>query len=164
VLARTEPWKSIWIAGKTESSVFGKPSSELTEEQKAIVLWSRMYDSVYENPKCPPDFIINDDDTLDGWLITQNRKRESEVKGAYGEQHLGKVGKDGAEVYIPVQSAKDAQRGEEMNDARARIIKRQRMAAVKSKGSIKEQYMPDSQITMKAQARKQFSDHVKGNK
>lgn len=48
-LSRTDPWTSFWSVGKSENGVFGKPSSLLTEEQRSIISWSRIYDSIQES-------------------------------------------------------------------------------------------------------------------
>lgn len=150
-IARTEPWRGIWSVSKAEGSLLGIPAVMATEEQKALVVWSRIYDSVYESMDCPGEFIIKDDDLLDGWLTVQHRKRESDRKKKEGDEHASKV-KNAQEVFIPVQSIEDARRVEALNDQRAKMLKAQRSKALESRGTMREQDMPDSQLKLRSQA------------
>lgn len=161
-LSRTEPWRSIWVCGKTESSVFGKPSSDFTEEQKAIVLWSRTYDSISEHPESPPDEVVGDDDLLDGWLIIEHNKREQEQKKKYGDSFFKK--KDAGEWFIPASTPEDVARIEAMNDAQARMVKKQRFAMIERDGRVMEQHMPDSKNRVRQMAAQMQREHIKGNK
>ena len=86
-LARSEPWKSIWSSSKNEGVLFGKRAIELSEEQKHLIMWSTMYDSIGESPDSPSDKIIADDDMLDGWLILQRREREHNKKEQFQREH-----------------------------------------------------------------------------
>jgi hypothetical protein len=72
-VARTEPWRSTWGAHKSAGSVFGVPACDHTDEQRLLVNWSALYDGVFQHPNCPPDEVVADDDTLDGWMIVQRR-------------------------------------------------------------------------------------------
>jgi len=161
-LVRTDPWKGIWVAGKVEGAVFGQPASLLTDEQKSLILWSRMYDSVYESVECPPEAIIKDDDVLDGWLIDQNRKRDSEQAKRYGESHLGNI--KGNEVFIPVETLEDARKVEALNTIESRRIKQQRFLALQQKGRLAEQDLPDAKNRMRQQAREQLQGHIQKGK
>ena len=150
-IARTEPWRGLWSVSKAEGSLLGIPAVMVTEDQKALVVWSRIYDSVYESMDCPGEPIIRDNDLLDGWLTVQHRKREAERKKREGDEHASKV-KNAQEVFIPVQSAEDARRVEALNDQRAKLLKAQRSKALEKRGTIREQDMPDSQLKLRAQA------------
>ena len=77
-IARTDPWRSIWNASKSEGTLFGIPCTNLGRDQKALINWSRFYDSINESPDSPNDRVIKDDDMLDGWVIVQSRKREKD--------------------------------------------------------------------------------------
>jgi hypothetical protein len=148
-LSRNEPWRSIWHAGKSEGKVFGVPAVLLTEDQKQLLTWSRLYDNVRESPDVPDDIVIEDDHLLDGWLIVQSREAAEKKKGQ------GKVSDKmsrAGEVFVPVETAEDAQRVYQMNDAQARMIQRQRLQLVAQKGEVAEQYMPDSQLAIRRQA------------
>jgi len=163
LLARTEPWRSIWSAGKAEGQLFGIPAISLTEEQRSIITWSSLYDNIRESPDCPTDTVVNDDDLLDGWLVVQHRKNEQEKK-QQGTQKVGQSEKmaRAAEIFLPVETPEDAQRVNDMNDAQARMVKRQRAHMIQQHGVVPDQNMPDSQLKMRAQAMQEMRQRVKG--
>jgi len=70
-VARSAIWKGYWNASK--NNIFDKCTTELTDEQRALLNISRMYDNIYEHPECPDDKVMEDDDALDGWMILQKR-------------------------------------------------------------------------------------------
>ena len=76
--ARSNIWRSYWGANK--NNVFAVQVVDWTDDQRTLVNISRMYDNIYENPDCPSDTVINDDDMLDGWMIMQRRKSEKDKK------------------------------------------------------------------------------------
>lgn len=161
-LATQEPWRSIWSTGKNESGVFGKPATELTPEQKSILSWSRIYDNIYENPDCPPDIVMEDDDMLDGWMIIQARKRkDSKMKGL--AESISKV--KGDEVYLLADTVDDANRIHNLNDAdgKMKIKNRQKEIdmAEKEGRSLKAQHTTEAQLQMRNQARESFKQSVK---
>ncbi len=154
-IAREEPWRSTWSAGKSEGSVFGKSSSLLSSEQKMLVIWSKMYDSIYESPECPPDEVIDDDDCLDGWMILQGKKREEERKSSHGYKPGDKLNK-ADEVFLMVENEDDVQRVQAMNTPDAIFRKQQRMTALqRAGGTIQEQHMPDSKLKIREVAMQQ---------
>jgi hypothetical protein len=150
-LSHSEPWRTIWSVGKTESNIFGIPSTELTESQRNLMLWSRIYDSVYESIDCPPEEVIEDNDMLDGWLIVQHRKRQKERK----EQHGKKRGSGAQEEFVIVENPEDVARVEAMNSPQAKLVKAQRLGVLNKHGKLSEQYMPDSKMKIREQAHNQ---------
>ncbi|MAR68118.1 MAG: hypothetical protein CL833_12800 [Crocinitomicaceae bacterium] len=79
-IARTDPWRSMWVASTKREGIFDKVPSEYTTPQLYLCSYSTMYDNVYQSPDAPDDKIIEDDICLDGWFIAQKRKREKEKK------------------------------------------------------------------------------------
>ena len=158
-LSRNPKWRMIWSSGRQEGRVFGVPSTSLTDEQQTLIAWSKLYDNVNEHMEPPPQEVIDDDDMLDGWIILEQKKREKEQRER--AQGSGK-GKPGAqEMYIVAETPEDAKRIEQMNDASAAFMKRQRMAVLKKGGVVGEQHMPDSKQTISLQAAQQFRDRVR---
>lgn len=156
-LAQYDKWRMIWSSGRHEGRVFGIPSIWFTDEQQTLIAWSKLYDNIQEHPEPPAKEIIEDNDLLDGWIIVEQRKREKEQR-----EKAGGGNKQGnQEVYIPVETAEDAQRVEAMNEKSVAFIKRQRMAALKKDGVVKEQHMPDSKQEISVQAAQQFRDRMK---
>jgi len=162
-LSRSDSWRHIWSASKKEGSIFGKPATELSLEQKSLCMWSSLYDSVHESPEAPADTIVNDDDLLDGWLIHQRRKSEQEKKKQKSEGILGKNA-DANEVFVMAHNREDALEVEELNDDVAAMIKREKRAAKERhsvenpEGFMKDANLPDVKREIRNQAREQFKN------
>jgi len=156
-LSQYGKWRMIWASGRQEGRVFGVPSTWLTDEQQSLIAWSKLYDNVGEHPEPPTKEVIEDDDLLDGWIITEQKKREKEQR-----ERAGGKDKPGAqEMFIPAETKEDAKRIHAMNEPGTAFVKRQRMAALKKKGVVSEQHMPDSKQQISMQAASQFRDRMK---
>ncbi len=163
LLARTEPWRSIWNTRKSEGSVFGLPSVSLNEEQRALSVWSSIYDSVYEHSECPIDDVIEDDDVLDGWMILQRRKRkqQGDKKGIENFTENERI-RGSSELFIPVDTMEDAKKLNEYMDPHSLAIKKQRLRFVAKHGEVKEYKMPDTQIEIQGELLKRVGQHARG--
>lgn len=146
-LSHNEPWRSVWCCRKSGDSLFGTPAAEYTQEQRSLVAYSSLYDSVFDHSDCPADEVIDDDDCLDGWLIKQRRN-----KGGGGPQV--NVKGDAQEVYLPVDSAEDAKRVMQLNSPEARATIRRRAEEVRKKGSVGLADMPDVKEKFRREAAK----------
>lgn len=162
-LARTEPWRSIWALRNNEKSLFGIPVIEYTEEQRGVVGWSQMFDSIYEHPERPSDDIITDDDALDGWMIEQRRLHQKKMNAADGESLIknDKI-KNSEEVYLIADTAKDAAKIDDMNDAHSMAIKKQRFRKLKERGELNEAEMPDTKQKIRMQQASMFTATATG--
>ena len=78
-LARTNPWINRWSAFKSNGIIFPE-GYNITEPQQLLLMWSSFYDSVNESPDKPEQFVIDNDDMLDGWLVLQRDKENKENK------------------------------------------------------------------------------------
>ena len=82
ILARSYIWKSIYNQSKSSRfPLFKKHKNknvDLTVNQRNLLTWSNIYDNVNESLECPDEFVINDDDMLDGWFIDQKRNKDKE--------------------------------------------------------------------------------------
>lgn len=154
-MSRTEPWRSTWSCRKCEREVFGVPAVDLTEEQKTLVIWSTMYDNIYEHPNCPQQEIVDDDDLIDGWLILQRRERTKNQTKVQVEDLISndKI-KNSGEVFVIGQSKQDRERIESLNDEHAKILKKQRMNLIHKQGEVNEADMPDTKLDIQMQANK----------
>ena len=152
-IARTDPWRSIWNASKSENSVFGLPAVHLSKEQKTLTNWSRFYDSIYESMDVPSDKVVQDDDMLDGWVIHQSRKREADKFKQAMEEKASKHGGAG-EVGIVVGSREEADKIYDHNHpmARRKIRSRQNTLVKRGNKTIREQDLPDSKREIAMQA------------
>lgn len=153
-VARTEPWRTVWVSRHGEPSVFGRPAAELTDEQKQLLAWSRVYDNVREDPECPPEDLMADDDAFDGWLLLRRNKSRD---GKPGE--LSKASK-AATVFIVnapkgevsgVTTPEEIARVAAMNSEEAASLKARRAAFLQQKGAAQEAEFPDSREKILAQ-------------
>ena len=99
-LARSEPWRTMWSTGKANGQLFDKPGIELTVEQRTLMAWSGLYDSVQESPEAPPDELIEDNDALDGWLLVQKRNRERDKAKEQADSQFGDKTMNADEVIV----------------------------------------------------------------
>lgn len=144
-LSHTEPWRAIWTCKKSEAGVFGIPASLYSEEQRNLVCWSGLYDGIYQHPQCPTDEIIDDDDMLDGWMIVQRRARETALNKSSSEDLISneKI-KGSSEIFLVAETEEDAAKINDLNDDRAKYVKKQRMSKLQKEGQVNELDMPDT--------------------
>lgn len=151
-IARHEYWKALWNSNK--NNVFNKAAYQLTDEQKTLINISIMYDRIYENPECPPDFVIEDDDMLDGWMFEQKQKSENLKKEKSGDDLLSKH-KNAKELFV-ISKQEDAENIFALNSPNsAKIIKQRSRVIAKSEDGVDEYKLPDIQqeLLMKINAR-----------
>lgn len=161
-LARSEPWRSTWVVKKaTGDKVFNCSSYELTDEQKSLVYWTCLYDNVYENPDCPVEDIIEDDDAFDGWLIDKDKERKKRVTEKRVEDMIPENMKNATEIFIPVNTVEDARKIEDLNDENAKSIKRRRERAIASKGEVHEANLPDVNSDLRMEIVKKAHSAIK---
>lgn len=120
-IARSSTWRQMWNASKKRNDVFGKPASKLDQFQLGLISYSIMYDNVYESPDCPKDKVIEDDDCLDGWFISEKRKREKEKKQAEIDKMLeGSKVAGSDEIYLVANDHQEAKEIYGLNDDHTR--------------------------------------------
>lgn len=135
-IARMPHWRSIWNSSKQRGDIFGKSAIELDSQQLALNSYSIMYDNVYESPEAPNDKIIDDDDCLDGWFITQKRKREKEKKQSEIDNMLSnsKIA-NSQEIFLVANDQTQANEVYDLNDPLARQTIRERQQQIHSMAS-----------------------------
>jgi hypothetical protein len=108
-IARSNKWRQMWNASKKRNDVFGKPAIDLDQFQLSLISFSSMYDNVYESPDQPNEKVIEDDDCLDGWFISEKRKREKEKKQAEVDKMLeGSKVAGSDEIYLVANDSQEA--------------------------------------------------------
>lgn len=90
-IARSPSWRFRWQAAKKGADLFGKPISEWSEMQSAIVYWSQFYDVVYESTDRPSDVVIADDTACDRWY-SEYVKRLSAKTGSSSKNDRNLLG------------------------------------------------------------------------
>jgi hypothetical protein len=162
-LALNEPWRSHWggkgVAGR---GLLDVASVDMTDDQRALVLWSTIFDSIRESPNCPPESVFSDDDMLDGWMIIQRRKREAEMEKQSHETKGNQKIMNSDEVFYMAETVEDARKIEKLNDGVGMMLKRQRMGFLKEKGEVAEIMMPDTWLRLQTEAAQKASARIKG--
>ena len=95
--------------------------------------------------------VIENDDMLDGWFISQRKEREK----AKNERSADKLfkGKEGhQELFLMAGSKEHAQNIYNMNDDQSRNTIKNREKQIKEKGEVKHQNLQDVQMDMRMQA------------
>jgi hypothetical protein len=82
-VARSGEWRIIWSSSRENlSDLFDRPISDLGVNQKLLTYWSKVYDTIYEDPDKPEEDIINDDEACDEWLLNRSLSREEDKDNA----------------------------------------------------------------------------------
>ena len=136
-LSKDSEWRSIWSTTKNPSLIF----TAIGEEQRGLISWTQLYDSVRGMPDCPDDTVLENDNLMDGWLIYQNRH-----KGDDKPQNARGINSPHNEVFIVAENPEDIKRIGNLNDNAAQNTKRRRLSLVQKHGSIEEQDFPDSRL------------------
>lgn len=154
-VARTDPWRSIWMSKDVCSYLFCPATSDLTVDQQRLIFFSTMYDRVYENPERPGDDIIKDDDALDGWQLDQYRERNKEVSK---REMMNKIGNEkianGQEVFLVVESDDQLRAVNEFNEPGARAVKRMREDQVNKNGEVRQENFIDERLLINEELRR----------
>lgn len=160
-LARNDPWKSVWILHETNACKLfsNKEGTELTPDQKNILIWSKMYDNVQESMDCPTDDVIDDDDMLDGWFIVQRKQREKDRTNKELEQSTNnpKIAQSD-EIFVFTDNQETANKINQSNTFHSQHVKTQRSAVIAAKGEARDLDFQDQQIKVRAQQNEMFKN------
>lgn len=158
IIARSDQWRNYWSCNK--DYLFDKATIDWTDEQKTLVVLTKMYDSAYEHPDCPPDSVFEDDDMFDGWMINQRRENEKTKNKNRTEKMLeGKNLSKAGEVFIVANSQEEAKNIYDLNDNTSRHIIRERNATILSSSNlITEDSLPDVQRNLLVRSNEQFKN------
>lgn len=141
-IARSDVWRNYWSANK--NNVFNKSSVEMTDEQKTLVVLTRMYDGAHEHPECPPDNVFDDDDMFDGWLIYQRKEMEKSRNKNRNEKLLdGKKIGNAQEVFLMANTQEEAQAIYDLNDDTHRRIIEERDRYIAKNNTVPDSELPD---------------------
>lgn len=167
-LAREEPWKSLWsIRENIGIKLFNNTDGqELTQNQKHLITWSQVYDNIQESIDCPTEEVIKDDDVLDGWFITQSKKREKErLEKDFESKTQNEKIKNSSEIYVMADKndPNSINKINQLNDARAKAIKQQRFDIIKqADGAVRQHDFLDEKRKMQMDITNMMRNNVKG--
>lgn len=159
-LARNEPWSSYWrIRENLNIKLFyNDEDSEITENQKNLIMWSQLYDNIQESMDAPSNEVVEDDDVLDGWFVVQAKKRQKEKLEKEFNAKTGDKIKNADEVYVMSSSVEENELIENMNDLNSRRIKRERASTLASKGTARQHEFKDELLDKRAEINSQYRD------
>jgi hypothetical protein len=161
-IARTDPWLGYWNLRKHSPLFLNPDNRELTIDQKQVIIWSNMYNSIQEGYEQPEKMVLEDDILLDGWLITQNRKSEEERNKREAEKMLEKKNLGNAqEVFFVAKDEREKQHINNLNSQRSKHIKQERMHTVKSMGKATDLDFKDKQIELRSQQNQMFKNQFR---
>lgn len=156
-IARSDNWRSYWSANK--QNLFDKPAVSWTDEQKTLVVLTKMYDNAQEHPECPPDDVFEDDDAFDGWIILQKRENEESKNKSRAEKLLkGKKLDNANEVFLVAKSNKEASSVYGLNNSAGKNTIKERNNAIANKKMVKEADLPDVQRNILTENNKKFME------
>jgi len=158
-LARGEPWRGYW--GVSKENVFGKAIVDLNDEQRNLILYSKMYDGAFEHPECPSDEIINDDDMFDGWMIYQRKQREANKSKKDVSSLIGEKQRNAEEIYLMAPTEATAERIDNMNTREAQLKRRLRDNKIKRAGLVSEANLPDKRQQIRMQANREWASQTR---
>lgn len=169
-LAREEPWKSLWsIRENVGIKLFNiNDNQELTPNQKHLITWSQVYDNIQESMDCPTEDVIKDDDLLDGWFITQSKKREKErLEKDFENKTQNEKIKNASEVYViaDTNDPNSINKINELNDVHSKAIKKQRLEVITQKGGVARQHdFLDEKRKMQMDVTNMMRNNIKGGR
>ena len=154
--SKSPSWRMIWNSAKESREIFPCPACDLTDMQKSLISWTRMYDSVYESMETPSDDVIEDDYAIDGWFTAQRRKRDDDRKGSESNKLP-----DAAEVFVPVSNNKEAARVYDMNTQKGKGIIKSTSKEIEEKGSVKASELSHVKQDLAMKANRQMMERHK---
>jgi hypothetical protein len=143
-IARSDAWRSYWSASG-EQSIFNGPIVSWTDEQKTLVVISKMYDGARESMDSPEEHIYEDDDMFDGWIITQRRESEKQKNKNRIEKGIGDKHQKAGEVFVVANSKQDIEDIYNINDEQSKAIIKERQNFLQNSklDKITEAQLPD---------------------
>lgn len=162
-ICRNDPWRSMWNTAKKTGKLFDEAAIYLSKDKINLCSYSSMYDNVYESPDSPNEKVIEDDDCLDGWFISQRRKYDKSKKEREAEDLIKnpKI-KNSKEIFLMAKDQKDAEQIVGLNDGLSKSILKQRLDTVKEKGKVNDLDFSDVQLDLQMQQHQTFVQKMKG--
>jgi hypothetical protein len=127
-----QTWRMIWGVSKDPQAIFGTPLSHLNDNQLSLLYWSKLYDSISESMDAPSSSVMKDHIAIDGWLIKQAKKRETE------DRKNALPSSDAGEVFVPITSKKEIKEVNNLNSPEGKQILKSRAKDLADKGTLDE--------------------------
>lgn len=157
-LSRDFPWVNKWQALKANGVVFPN-GYEITDSQQLLLMWSKFYDSISESAEEVEDFVIQDNDMLDGWLTIQRENKNSKKKDKDGPVSQNSKILNAQEVYIVANNLDELKAIENMNSSSSKSVRKQRFKKIMKDGTVNHMDLPDIKNEYIIQANSALKDH-----
>lgn len=148
-IVRTDLWKSFWNVSKEK--IFPGTVKDWTDEQRSLINFSKVLDSIREHMEAPSEDIISDDDALDGWILYQNHKSETERKKKQISDKFGLDKKQAGEVFLLTNNSTERQEIYALNDTQTNRDIKEMIDITKTKGKVNWTDLPHVQREIKQQ-------------
>ena len=156
-IARKEPFRNMWVLSKT--NIYTNDPCEWTADQKSLLIYSKMYDNVYDHPEKPDDKVIEDDDMLDGWLAKIRKENQQERKQKEANKLYDRGdGRGDLFVMTNQENAKDIAN---LNDIHGQIRMKQRSKAIKERGRLEPHQLPDVKLELQQEGMRMMAERFK---
>jgi hypothetical protein len=158
-IARTDPWRS--YCGIVDNP-FSKNFVDLDDDKRALMTYTKMYDNIHENPDCPPQNVIDDDDMLDGWMIVQGREKKEKKKEKNTDNivhNLSPKYQNANEIFIPVKTQEQRDKVMGMNNLSGKMVQKQRQELLNKQPQVGAGKLPDEVLARSNQEIQQLKQH-----
>lgn len=160
--AKLDTWRSIWNCNKIHGGLlFNRSPTDYSRDQINLCSFSIMYDNIYEHPESPNEKIIDDNDAIDGWLIKQRRKSESDKKKNEKVVKNSKIA-NSQEQFIMAANEEEARIIYDMNDEQSKRIIKQRFNLIDQMGTVKDKDFTDRKQEIEIAQMDSFRNKLKG--
>ena len=156
-ISRTEPFRNLWSLCK--SDIYKTDPIEWSADQKTLLIYSKMYDNVYEHPERPDDIVIKDDDMLDGWFSQLRKQNEAHRKKEEANNMYDKHGKGDLFIMSPDRQAADEIL--DLNDLHSRMKIKSREGDLKSGEKLDHHQLTDVKMELQTEGMRQMADRFK---
>lgn len=156
-ISKAGEWKSIWNTSRGKP--FKGPPTCFTEDQKSLILYTKMYENAYKHPECPDDGVLQDDILFDGWQIFMRKKAENEksqqkIQDQYGNADAISLPAKELAKANGISVKEQVEQINKMNSPTNSQIKKQREQAIAQKGKLAYTELPDVKFEMQLEANK----------
>lgn len=148
-IVRSDIWKSYWNVSKEK--IFPGTVKDWTDEQRSLINFSKVLDSIREHMEAPTEEIMLDDDALDGWILYQNHKSETERKKKQISDKFGLDKKKAGEVFLLTNNAEERQEIYGLNDTQTNRDIKEMIDVTKKEGKVNWTDLPHVKREIKQQ-------------
>lgn len=158
-IARSDLWRTYWSSNK--NFLFEKAAAEWTDEQRTLVVFSKMYDSAHESSEPPPDPVFDDDDMFDGWVLLQNENAKKERSKKTEDKALGSKMSNAQELFLMANSREDISEIHNMNNSAGKAIINERNRSIMKHKDIDASKLPDAKREIEQLNQEAFKNKIR---